>query len=480
MLPDQHPAQATRRRRLLWLLGVLISALLVANVVVGVSRGGSSRQTRPASGIEPLDVDPTFVSYRFYDPLTREPVGFNPCEPIRYVVNEEHAPQGGLRDVREAVDRISAVSGIPFRFVGMTSEDPLDERLLHQPRRYGPGWAPLLVGWSPFGDDIEEGTLGTADGYFLGNDRDELVTVSGFVALNADVELPSGFGSGDAWGPVILHEIGHVMGLDHVDAPDQVMNHESLFYGPVDLGRGDRTGLVRLGKLKGCVEAPAPWPELAARATGPSEAHRVAYGRARFDPCGWVVYAINDRDAPPGGVEDVHRGFARLSAATGIRFAYWGWTDEDPSYSRDPLQPDRYDGWWAPVVVGWVPEYRLPYGERFRGGADIHEEPSPYGGHVAVTGAVLLNAERQLDPGYGRGATQGDLILHQLGHLAGLQDVDDPSQVMGQDAGPGRARWGAGDLAGLKKLGIEAGCIGVPESPALRSGGGLPGAGRRV
>ena len=50
------------------------------------------------------------------------------------------------------------------------------------------------------------------------------VLVSGWVAINADDPNRPGLriGSG-AQGPVVLHELGHVMGLDHVKVDGELM-----------------------------------------------------------------------------------------------------------------------------------------------------------------------------------------------------------------------------------------------------------------
>jgi predicted Zn-dependent protease len=44
---------------------------------------------------------------------------------------------------------------------------------------------------------------------------------------------------------VILHELGHLVGLDHVDDPSQLMYHQSSV---TTLQGGDRAGLAELGR----------------------------------------------------------------------------------------------------------------------------------------------------------------------------------------------------------------------------------------
>jgi predicted Zn-dependent protease len=44
---------------------------------------------------------------------------------------------------------------------------------------------------------------------------------------------------------VVMHELGHVVGLDHVDDPHELMYADNV--GQTQFGPGDLTGLARLG-----------------------------------------------------------------------------------------------------------------------------------------------------------------------------------------------------------------------------------------
>jgi hypothetical protein len=177
------------------------------------------------------------------------PVAYDPCRPIRYVVNERTAPPGAAALVEEAVARIAEVTGLRFQLEGSTDERATPDRAGFQPQRYGDRWAPVLIAWS---DPAELPVLG-GDVAGIGGStavqaglRDELVYVTGMVALDGPQlgEIMAG-GNGAAYvRGVILHELGHLIGLDHVDDPTQLMHARGQF---AYLQAGDITGLVRLG-----------------------------------------------------------------------------------------------------------------------------------------------------------------------------------------------------------------------------------------
>jgi hypothetical protein len=177
------------------------------------------------------------------------PVAYDPCRPIPYVINPRTAPPGAEALVAQAVQRIAEITGLQFELEGTTDEPANPERGAFQPDRYGDRWAPVLIAWS------DPGELPVLDGEVVGiggstaieaGPRSHLVYVTGMVALDGPqlAGIASGANGRAYVQGVILHELGHLLGLDHVDDPRQLMHARGRFAHPQS---GDVTGLVRLG-----------------------------------------------------------------------------------------------------------------------------------------------------------------------------------------------------------------------------------------
>lgn len=200
---------------------------------------------------------------------------------------------------------------------------------------------------------------------------------------------------------------------------------------------------------------------------GPAFAVRARDGAqpVRWDPCTPIRWVFNGAGAPPGARELVRDGLDRVARRTGLRFLFAGRTDEQPAIDRSPYQPDRWPGRWAPVLVAWVSgdavDLRLEQHDRaiavpvaVRSSADRR---------VFVSGQVVFDADRDLAVGFGdRDTHWGATVLHELGHLVGLAHVADPGELMYVRPGSGPAEFGAGDLAGLERLGGQR-CLATPD-----------------
>jgi hypothetical protein len=233
----------------------LVLVLAVAATYAGVNLYSALRRDRAITP-EAAAADPRGFKFLSLDPATHTPVRYDPCTPLHYVINPANSPDGGLRDVHEAIALTADATGIRFAYEGETNEPLTQDRDLVQEERYGRRWAPLLIGWIPFDSEIFKlDSVGVAGSSIAQNADDRLVYVSGTVILNGADQLDNGFGPGKTWGKVVLHELGHVLGLGHVEDPAQVM-HPNLVSSPAAWGSGDLAGLNLLGQRAGCLTVP--------------------------------------------------------------------------------------------------------------------------------------------------------------------------------------------------------------------------------
>ncbi len=186
---------------------------------------------------------------------------------------------------------------------------------------------------------------------------------------------------------------------------------------------------------------------------------------ARYNPCEELHYVVNPDNAPTDGLSDIQQAAASAAEATGMDIVFEGLTDEVPSLERRIYLPGLYGERWPPILVGWIPRDAAVFREHGVGVAGSNVVESPDGNLVFVTGAIILNSDMELSGGFEAGRTWGSVILHEWGHVLGLDHVDDTTQVMHGSLLSTPARWGSGDQAGLRELGRTAGCLDTPGLP---------------
>ncbi|MCZ2858826.1 matrixin family metalloprotease [Blastococcus sp. VKM Ac-2987] len=183
------------------------------------------------------------------------PVAYDPCREIRYVLRPDAAPPGTEQLVHDAVARVAELTGLRFAFDGYTDEPYVAERTPYQPDRYGDRWAPVLIGWQTEAENpaLAGDVVGQAGSTAVSLGDGPRVYVTGTVSLDAG-QAPQILGARDGEATlrsVVLHELGHLVGLAHVDDDRELMFPETR-RAVTDFSGGDLTGLAALGQ-GGCV-----------------------------------------------------------------------------------------------------------------------------------------------------------------------------------------------------------------------------------
>jgi hypothetical protein len=181
----------------------------------------------------------------------------------------------------------------------------------------------------------------------------------------------------------------------------------------------------------------------------------------RFDPCRTLTYGINTSRATPdaGTVSTgIHNAIALVSQATGVRFRFVGETGAMPL-------DEKFTRSEPTIVFAFTTDAESPHDlgptTAARGGYDRTRWARDARGkrvYEALNGGVVydLTDTATMTP------TQfQQLTLHELGHVMGLGHVAPTDQYMN----PGPAfydlplAYQAGDLNGLSKVGLQAGCL---------------------
>ncbi len=152
--------------------------------------------------------------------------------------------------LRDAFSRLSAATGLTFVSDGATDEGPVEDRPAYQPDTYGDRWAPVLIAWATkaevpdFGVDI----IGEAGPVTMSTPGGASTYVTGVVFLDAATMSEAvRAGLSKQMEAVVLHELGHLVGLAHVDDPQQLMFPRAQTK-VATYGAGDLAGLAALGR----------------------------------------------------------------------------------------------------------------------------------------------------------------------------------------------------------------------------------------
>lgn len=190
------------------------------------------------------DVRGTSTYAFILDGPDNRPVGWDPCEPIHYEVNPEGAPNDWEDIVESSVEEVEEASGFDFEYDGRTSDRNFGQRPVLDGETH-----PVLIAWA---DPDEEPKLrGKAVG-IGGSTPAQIGTrvrfVAGLVVLDAGAadQMMVG-GRSRAQELILAHELGHVLGLDHVDDSGELMNPQ--YVGQDGFGDGDKRGLAILNDL---------------------------------------------------------------------------------------------------------------------------------------------------------------------------------------------------------------------------------------
>jgi hypothetical protein len=243
--------------------------------------------TAVAAGLLPLaggvaaaaTTTPHYTLTRSFDAFSAatKVVRWNPCRAITYRINTAVPSSYRVTLVKRAVAKLSAASGLTFRYLGTTSYIP-HYAVLHYPtgdryvfnaaqQRAATG-AQLVIAWAYRGTSLRHGQsnllapgeVGVGTTSWRSSPLSQIRILDAAVVLARGVRMKTWFAPGGSTGALLLHELGHAVGLQHVTDRRQIMYPVFGWYSPGVYQAGDRAGLTRIGRATGCLATPSLTP----------------------------------------------------------------------------------------------------------------------------------------------------------------------------------------------------------------------------
>lgn len=228
------------------MISVVVTVVaLAAYLAVAPGVGARVRALVGLEGIARADAPGTPFAFLQEDRVTGRPVAWDRCRPVEYVVNPSGAPSDWPILLEEAVSRMERASGLTLTFLGETSDRDFADR---DATGFSPD--PVLVGWADEDEvpDLAGDVAGLGGAVAIGDHRGWRYRTGSMVLDRELFDELEADGQDGAAVAIILHELGHVVGLDHVDDPGELMHVGGVTPRP-RFGPGDLAGLDALAEV---------------------------------------------------------------------------------------------------------------------------------------------------------------------------------------------------------------------------------------
>ncbi len=187
---------------------------------------------------------------------------WNPCRTHTYKVNLASVPTATraavLVETQTALRVLGTKTGMVFTYKGATTEIPRVGSYAGQSAEIIVAFTtPLKTNYLDGAGDARGGYAAVMKAMTIGTTTTNTAgIIKGFVVVDTTKMMRSyqaGFGTGGRRGNLLLHELGHVVGLGHVSNARLLMNPMLSTASPSGYAAGDAAGLTVVGRKAGCI-----------------------------------------------------------------------------------------------------------------------------------------------------------------------------------------------------------------------------------
>jgi hypothetical protein len=219
--------------------------------------------------------------------------------------------------------------------------------------------------------------------------------------------------------------------------------------------RATRTAAAATSTSRPVTVRPAYTPGGSSRDWAP----RVPGQEQRWNPCVPVTYAANDAAAGPGALADLEAAIALVHQATGITFRSRGRTTAFPGNGAQPAGVDILVGYGTQADTGLRLDADMMSTSAVLATRRAHDAQGPVT-RIVQAAIVVNSAENDWFTEHAASRMRVRVLMHEIGAVLGLGPVTARYQRMNEAVYPvDTTNWGAGDLAGLNRLGLVEGCV---------------------
>lgn len=234
-----------------------VSAAWEGLTAAGTGAGTAQPGAQPAGGVGlPAGADPSAVSpdgaYAFISVQTLPdgsvvPVTWSACGQVRYTVSTDGAPSAFRDQVAVVAQELSDATGLVFVDVDTSTMITNIAPPVRVERTAAEGHPPVVIAFVDESSDavLEGDVVGVASTSAWTDLSGRSYFTTGVVHLDTDLLSYGDYEGEPAYVSTLRHEMGHLLGLDHVDDAAQLMTpvEESVH----TFRSGDLAGLALLG-----------------------------------------------------------------------------------------------------------------------------------------------------------------------------------------------------------------------------------------